>query len=49
MEVTFTHEGTRYGTDADTYRIFFEVVGTGEEVLVLIWGLKNGKIQRVIT
>lgn len=46
-DVTFTHNGQRYGTDAETYRILFEVIGTGEEILVLIWGLKSGKIKEV--
>ena len=48
MDVTFTFNGTRYGTDADTYRILFEVVGTAAEETVMTWGLKNGKIKEVI-
>ena len=46
-DVTFTHNGTRYGTDAETYRILFEVVGTEDELLVMAWGLLNSKIKEV--
>jgi len=46
-DVTFTHDGRRYGTDTDTYRILFEVIGTEEEGVVMAWGLKNGKIKEV--
>ena len=46
-DVTFTHNGTRYGTDAETYRILFEVIGTEDEATMIDWGLKNGKIKEV--
>ena len=47
MDVTFTHNSVRYGTDADTYRILFEVVGTVAMETVMTWGLNNGKITEV--
>ena len=46
-DVTFTHKGQRYGTDTETYRILFEVIGTEDEGVVIIWGLNNGKIKEV--
>ena len=44
-DVTFTHDGIRYGTDADTYRILFEVAGTKDEGAVMARGLLNDKIK----
>ena len=46
-DVTFTHNGVRYGCDTETYRILFEVIGTPAENTVLNWGLQNGKIKEV--
>lgn len=49
MDVTFTHNGIRYGTDAETFRLLYEVAGTDLEAKVLAWGLTNGKIVKEVT
>ena len=47
-DVEFTHNGIRYNTDADTYRILFEALGTAFWSPVMLTGLQNGKIKEVI-
>ena len=46
-DVDFTHNGTRYSTDADTYRILFEALGTAFEAPIMLAGLQNGAIKEV--
>ena len=47
-DVEFTHNQTRYSTDADTFRILFEALGTAFEAPIILAGLQNGKIKEVI-
>mgnify|MGYP001612999576 CR=1 FL=1 len=46
-DVEFTHNATRYSTDADTYRILFEALGTAVEAPIMLAGLQMGKIKEV--
>lgn len=46
-DVEFTHNSTRYATDADTFRILFEALGTIFEVSIILAGLQSGKIEEV--
>ena len=46
-DVDFTYNNTRYTTDADTYRILFEALGTAFEAPIILVGLQAGKIKEV--
>ena len=45
-DVEFTHNQIRYGTDADTFRILFEALGTAFEAPIILAGLQNKKIKK---
>ena len=47
-DVEFTHNNTRYDTDADTYRILFEALGTTLEAQIMLAGLQTVKITAVV-
>lgn len=47
-DVEFTHNTKRYSTDADTFRILFEAIGTPFEAPIILAGLQNGRIKEVI-
>ena len=46
-DVEFTHNGIRYNTDTDTYRILFEALGTALEAHIMLRGLQTGTIKEV--
>lgn len=46
-DVEFTHNHIRYSTDADTYRILFEAIGTAFEAPILLTGLQKGIIKEI--
>ena len=46
-DVEFTHNHIRYSTDADTFRILFEALGTVVETSIILAGLQSGKIEEV--
>ena len=46
-DVEFTHNNTRYSTDADMYRMLFEALGTAFEAPIILAGLQNGRIKEV--
>ena len=45
-DVEFTHNQIRYTTDADTFRILFEALGTAFEAPIILAGLQNKKIKK---
>ena len=45
-DVEFTHNQIRYSTDADTFRILFEALGTALRHQIILAGLQNKKIKK---
>lgn len=47
-DIEFSSLGGRYSTDADTYRILYEAIGTLFEAPIILAGLQNKKIKEVL-